>query len=65
MDPQVLLTAYPWMDMLMAVTLIQAHQNGTLMKHLSDAEDREAIKAPFAPVIVGAITVSSPEKQKP
>jgi hypothetical protein len=50
------------MDMLMAVTLIQSHQNGTLMKHLSDAEDREAIKAPFAPVIVGAITVSSPEK---
>jgi hypothetical protein len=50
------------MDMLMAVTIIQSHQNGTLMKHLSDAEDREAIKQPFSPVIVGAITISPPEK---
>ena len=59
MDPQVLLTTYPWMDQMIAETLIKSYENGTLMKHVSDAVPS---KVPVSPVIVGAITVSSPEK---
>ena len=48
---------------MMAETLIKSHENGTLMKHVSDAEDRQAIKEPLPPVIVGAITVSTPAEK--
>ena len=60
MDPQVLLNLYPWMDQLMAETLIKSYENGTLLKHVSDAVPS---KIPVSPVIVGAITISPPEEK--
>jgi hypothetical protein len=60
MDPASLINAYPWMDQMIAETLIKSYENGTLMKHVSATVPS---KAPFSPVIVGAITVSPPEEK--
>ena len=56
MDPQSLIKVYPWLDHMMAETLIKAHENGTLAKELEDWPDLEK-KPVGSEVVVGAVTV--------
>ena len=59
MDPQSLIKVYPWLDHMMAETLIKAHDNGTLAKELEDWPDLEK-KTVGSEVVVGAVTVETP-----
>jgi hypothetical protein len=56
MTPQELVTVYPWLDHLMAETLLKAHENGTLKEYLKDWPDQ--VHVPMtSEVVVGAVTV--------
>ena len=59
MDPQTLIKVYPWLDHMMAETLIKAHDNGTLAKELEDWPDLEK-KPVGSEVVVGSVTVETP-----
>ena len=62
MTPQELIAIYPWMDHLMAETLLKAHANGTLAKYLEDWPEPE--KKPMEThVIAGAVTVEAPAQK--
>ena len=41
MDAQTLIKSYPWLDHMMAETLIKAHENGSLAKELENWPDIE------------------------
>ena len=56
MDPHSLIKVYPWLDYMMAETLIKAHENGTLAKELEDWPDLER-KPVGSEVVVGAVPV--------
>jgi hypothetical protein len=54
MDPKTLVTLYPWMDHLMAESLIKAHEAGTLQ---SLAETWDVSSEKTSTVVPDAITV--------
>ena len=59
-----LLKTYPWMDHLMAETLVKAHENGTLA---TQAESwPEHVPQPMgSEVVVGAVAVEAPVENSP
>jgi hypothetical protein len=56
MTPEELVRIYPWLDHLMAETLIKAHENGTLPKYLEEWTDHK-LQPTESHVIKGAIEV--------
>ena len=62
MDPQSLIRAYPWLDHLMAETILKIHEQGKLHDYLQDWP----APAPASHVIKGAVKVETPpEKSAP
>jgi hypothetical protein len=62
MDPQRLMRTYPWLDHLMAETLLKMHEQGKLHAYLDDWP--EAGRGPPAShVIKGAIHVETPQEK--
>ena len=57
MDPQALTKAYPFLDYMMAETLIKAHENGTLAEYIKDWPDQTP-QPMGSQVIPGAVTVN-------
>ena len=53
---QALLKTHPWMDHLMAETLVKHHENGTLASYLEDWPEQEP-RPVGSEVVVGAVTV--------
>ena len=64
MTPRDLIREYPWMDEMLAETLIKAHQNGTLAKHVASWSEPEW-KPVQTKVIENAITVLPSEEKSP
>ena len=62
MDPQRLMQTYPWLDHLMAETLLKLHERGRLHEFLQDWP--EASRAPpTSQVIKGAVQVETPPEK--
>ena len=59
MDAVSLVKIYPWLDTLMAETLIKSHENGTLAKHLESLPEERPQST--SSIITGAIIVTNPE----
>ena len=53
---QAILKTYPWMDHMMAETLVVHHEEGTLSQYVEDWPDQEA-RPVGSEVVVGAVTV--------
>lgn len=64
MTPEELVRIYPWLDHLMAETLIKAHENGTLPKYLEEWTDHKS-QHTESHVIQGAIEVLPPKEKSP
>ena len=62
MTPRDLIREYPWMDEMLAETLIKAHQNGTLAGYVDKFNQPK--QAAHSEVIVGAIEVLPPPEEK-
>ena len=63
MTPRDLIREYPWMDEMLAETLIKAHQNGTLAKHVASWPTPEW--KPAQTKVIDAITVVPSEEKSP
>ena len=60
MDAVSLVKIYPWLDTLMAETLIKSHENGTLAKHLESLPETERPQSTSS-IISGAVVITNPE----
>ena len=62
MDPQRLMQTYPWLDHLMAETLLKMHERGKLDDYLKDWPEPDR-GPPASKVIVGAVRVEPPPEK--
>ena len=61
MDAKQLIALYPFLDEMMAETLIKSYENGTLTEHLKKLP--EETPQPTASILPGAIEVLPPEEK--
>tara|TARA_B100000497_G_C7282093_1_gene195177 strand:- start:178 stop:378 length:201 start_codon:yes stop_codon:yes gene_type:complete len=61
MDAKFLMTEYPFLDHMMAETLLKCHENGTLSEHLKSIPEK--VESPTSHVITGAVVVTPPEEK--
>lgn len=64
LSPQDLIRAYPWLDEMVAETLIWAYENGTLDEKLKNWTEQKR-KPVDMQEIVGAVVVSPPVENFP
>jgi hypothetical protein len=60
MDPNQLVRIYPWLDHMLAETIIKMHEQGTLRDYVDALPERHE---PTSEVVVGAITVEPPAEK--
>ena len=58
MDPNELVRIYPWLDHMLADTLIKMHEQGKLQSYMDSLPEEPP--QPTSSVLTGAITVESP-----
>ena len=63
MDAESLIRVYPWLDHLMAETLLKLSEQGKLEGHLKRWP--EPLPGPTSQVVAGAITVEPPPEKSP
>ena len=62
MTPQQLVNLHPWLDFLMAETLLKLDERGKLQQYIDEIPDEPP--APTHSVLKGAVTVEPPEAQQ-
>ena len=62
MSPDDLIRIYPWLDHMLAETLLKAHEKGTLAGYVDKFNQPK--QAAHSEVIVGAIEVLPPPEEK-
>ena len=63
MDPQRLMQMHPWLDHLMAETLLKLHEQGKLRGYVDEWPEEEDRGPPTSKVIVGAVEVETPPEK--